>query len=207
MPYLFNKITVRPQLPTRINKLYDISYNLWWSWNTEFLKLFKELDCDLWESCGKNPIKFLQLVAQDTLELATNNSDFLKRYDKIATDFEDYINAKHTWFSKNYPDNRNDVIAYFSAEYGLDETIAIYSGGLGILSGDHLKSASDMGIPLVGVGMLYKHGYFHQTINGYGEQQTEYKDVDLSELPVIVGDGYRDPYGEGRITMIMEKPE
>ncbi|MBR3325335.1 MAG: alpha-glucan family phosphorylase [Clostridia bacterium] len=184
MPYLFNKITVRPQLPTRINKLYDISYNLWWSWNTEFLKLFKELDCDLWESCGKNPIKFLQLVAQDTLELATNNSDFLKRYDKIATDFEDYINAKHTWFSKNYPDNRNDVIAYFSAEYGLDETIAIYSGGLGILSGDHLKSASDMGIPLVGVGMLYKHGYFHQTINGYGEQQTEYKDVDLSELPV-----------------------
>lgn len=184
MPYLFNRITVRPQLPARINKLYDISYNLWWSWNTEFLQLFKELDTDLWENCNKNPIKFLQLVSQDTLEDATKNQDFLKKYDKIASNFEDYMNAKHTWFSRNYPENKNDLIAYFSAEYGLDETIAIYSGGLGILSGDHLKSASDMGIPLIGIGMLYKHGYFHQLIDGNGEQQTEYKDVDLSELPI-----------------------
>lgn len=184
MPYLFNKITVRPQLPTRINKLYDISYNLWWSWNTEFLKLFKELDIDLWESCEKNPVKFLQLVSQDTLESATKNQDFLKKYDVIANNFENYMNAKHTWFSKNFPDNQNDLIAYFSAEYGLDETIPIYSGGLGILSGDHLKSSSDMGIPLVGIGMLYKHGYFHQSINGKGEQQTEFKDIELSELPI-----------------------
>lgn len=184
MPYLFNRITVRPQLPARINKLYDISYNLWWSWNTEFLQLFKELDIDLWESCNKNPIKFLQLVSQDTLEEATQNQDFLKKYDRVSENFENYMNAKHTWFNKNYPENKNDLIAYFSAEYGLDETIAIYSGGLGILSGDHLKSASDMGIPLIGIGMLYKHGYFHQLIDGNGEQQTEYKDVDLSELPI-----------------------
>ncbi len=184
MPYLFNKITVRPQLPKRIDKLYDISYNLWWSWNTDFLRLFKELDIDLWEKCGKNPVKFLRMVSQDVLENATQDQDFLKKYDKIAKDFEDYINAKHTWFSKNYPSNTNDLIAYFSAEYGLDETMPIYSGGLGILSGDHLKSASDMGIPLVGVGLLYKHGYFHQLINGNGDQEDIYKDIEIKELPI-----------------------
>ena len=184
MPYVFNKITVRPQLPKRIGKLYDISYNLWWSWNTDFLRLFKKIDIDLWEQCQKNPVKFLKLVSQDKLEKVASDTEFLKDYDKITKDFEDYMNAKNTWFSKKYSNNTNDLIGYFSAEYGLDETVAIYSGGLGILSGDHLKSASDLGIPLVGVGLLYKHGYFNQKINGNGEQETEYKDVDLSLLPV-----------------------
>ena len=180
MSYLFNKITVRPQLPKRISKLYDISYNLWWSWNTDFLKLFKQIDIDLWENCQKNPIKFLKLVSQDKLEEICKNADFLKEYDKIVRDFEDYMGTKSTWFSKRYPDNSNDLIAYFSAEYGLDETVAIYSGGLGVLSGDHMKTASDMGIPIVGVGLLYKHGYFNQQIDGYGQQKEVYKDVDLS---------------------------
>lgn len=184
MSYLFNKITVRPQLPKRISKLYDISYNLWWSWNTDFLKLFKQIDIDLWENCQKNPIKFLKLVSQDKLEEICKNEDFLKGYDKIVRDFEDYMCTKSTWFSKRYPDNSNDLIAYFSAEYGLDETVAIYSGGLGVLSGDHIKTASDMGIPIVGIGLLYKHGYFHQQIDGYGQQKEVYKDVDLSMLPI-----------------------
>ena len=184
MAYIFNKIIVKPQLPKRINKLYEISYNLWWSWNTEFLRLFKKLDIDLWEKCEKNPVKFLRLVSQEKLEWASKDDDFLKDYDKVTKDFEDYMDSSNTWFSKKYPNNQNDMIGYFSAEYGIDETIAIYSGGLGILSGDHLKSSSDMGIPLVGVGLLYKHGYFHQKINGYGQQETEYRDVDLSLLPV-----------------------
>ena len=192
MPFVFNKITVRPQLPKRISKLYDVSYNMWWSWNTEFLRLFKEMDIDLWEKCEKNPIKFLRLVSQDKLEEAAENEEFLKAYDEITTNFENYMNAKTTWFSKKYPENKNDLIAYFSAEYGLDETVAIYSGGLGILSGDHLKSASDMGIPLVGVGLLYKHGYFHQVIDGNGQQENVYKDVDLSLLPVKA---VKDPEG------------
>jgi len=93
-------------------------------------------------------------------------------------------NSKSTWFSRNYPDNKTDVIAYFSAEYGLDQILPIYSGGLGILSGDHLKSASDLGIPLVAVGLLYKNGYFHQKINGYGDQETEYRKIDISSLPI-----------------------
>ena len=144
--YIFNKIMVNPQLPKKIDKLSKIANNLWWSWNTEFLKLFKKIDIDLWEKCGKNPVKFLKLVDQEKLE-------------NIAEDYE---------FVKEYNRNANNFIAYFSAEYGLDEILPIYSGGLGMLSGDHLKSASDLGIPLVAVGLLYKNGYFHQKINRAG---------------------------------------
>lgn len=182
--YVFNRITVNPQLPKRIGKLSEIANNLWWSWNTEYLRLFQRIDIDLWEQCGKNPVKFLKLVSQERLEKVIKDISFLKEYDKIAENFDNYMNSKNTWFSSKYPDNKNDLIAYFSAEYGLDETIPIYSGGLGILSGDHLKSASDLGIPLVAVGLLYKNGYFCQKINGYGQQETEYHNIDLYDLPI-----------------------
>lgn len=182
--YTFNRIKVNPQLPKRIEKLSIIANNLWWSWNTNFLKLFKEIDIDVWERVEKNPVKFLKKVSQEKLEQASENQEFLKRYDKFVKDFEDYIKSKNTWFSKKYPNNSNDLIAYFSAEYGLDEILPIYSGGLGILSGDHLKSASDLGVPLIAVGLLYKNGYFWQTINGQGIQETEYKDLDIDDLPI-----------------------
>lgn len=182
--YIFNKITVNPQLPKRIEKLSEISNNLWWSWNTEFLRLFKKIDKDLWETCEKNPVKFLKQVSQERLEAVATNAEFLKEYDRLAKEFNDYVTSKNTWFANKYPENKNDLIAYFSAEYGLDQTIPIYSGGLGILSGDHLKSASDLGIPLVAVGLLYKNGYFHQKINGYGDQETEYNNIELSNLPI-----------------------
>ncbi len=182
--YLFNRITVNPQLPKRIEKLSEISYNLWWSWNTEFLKLFKQMDIDLWEKVSKNPVKFLKLVTQEKLEEAVQNAEFLKQYDKVVENFENYRKSKNTWFAKKYGNNRNDLIAYFSAEYGLDQILAIYSGGLGVLSGDHLKSASDLGIPLVGVGLLYQNGYFHQKINGHGVQETEYYDIEVEHLPL-----------------------
>ncbi len=182
--YVFNKIIVNPQLPKRIEDLEKIANNLWWSWNTEFLNLFKQIDADLWERVEKNPVKFLKQVSQERLEEAEKNVEFLKQYDKIVENFESYQNSKSTWFSKRYPENKNDLIAYFSAEYGLDQILSIYSGGLGILSGDHLKSASDLGIPLVAVGLLYKNGYFHQKINGYGEQETEYRKIDIYSLPI-----------------------
>ena len=182
--YLFNRITVNPQLPKRIEKLSEIANNLWWSWNTEFLRLFQQIDMDLWEQSNKNPVKFLKHVSQDKLEEVTKNNNFLKEYDKIVSNFEGYMNSKNTWFNKNYPEEKEDLIAYFSAEYGLDQTIPIYSGGLGILSGDHLKSASDLGIPLVAVGLLYKNGYFNQKINGEGQQETEYHNIDLYDLPI-----------------------
>ena len=183
--YVFNRITVNPQLPKRIEKLGEIANNLWWSWNTEFLRLFKKIDIDLWDTVEKNPVKFLKLVSQEKLEEVTRDNGFLREYDKIVENFENYINSKNTWFTKTYPNNETDLIAYFSAEYGLDQTLPIYSGGLGILSGDHLKSASDLGIPLVAVGLLYKNGYFHQKINGYGEQETEYKSLNLETLPIL----------------------
>ena len=182
--YVFNRITVNPQLPKEISKLSEIANNLWWSWNTEYLRLFKKIDKDLWESIGKNPVKFLKLVSQEKLEKVSKDQKFLEEYNVIANNYENYINSKNTWFSKNYPKNENNLIAYFSAEYGLDETIPIYSGGLGILSGDHLKSASDLGLPFVAVGMLYKEGYFIQKLNKYGEQENNYIKADLNNLPI-----------------------
>ena len=182
--YIFNRITVNPQLPKRIEKISEIANNLWWSWNTEFLRLLKKIDRDLWEQSSKNPIKFLKQVSQERLELVSKDVSFLKEYDKVVENFEDYMSSKNTWFSNKYPNDKKDLIAYFSAEYGLDETIALYSGGLGILSGDHLKSASDLGVPLVAVGLLYKNGYFNQKISGYGVQETEYKDIDIKNLPI-----------------------
>ena len=142
--YVFNKIMVNPQLPKKIERLSEIANNLWWSWNTEFLKLFKTIDIDLWEQCGKNPVKFLKLVDQEKLEKIAEDPEFLKEYNKNVENFEDYMDSKNTWFRKNFPENKSNEIAYFSAEYGLDEILPIYSGGLGILSGDHLKSESDL---------------------------------------------------------------
>lgn len=183
--YLFNRITVNPQLPKRVGELLDIANNLWWSWNSEFLRLFKEIDSDLWETVGKNPVKFLKLVSQDKLEDIAKDEEFLAKYDEVVNHFNSYMQTKETWFSKNYPNNANDLISYFSAEYGIDEIIPIYSGGLGILSGDHLKSASDLGLPFVAVGLLYKNGYFNQKIDGYGTQKTEYTNIDLDNLPIL----------------------
>ena len=197
--YVFNRITVNPQLPKRIEKLSEISNNLWWSWNTEFLRLFQKIDKDLWEESEKNPVKFLKRVSQEKLDNASKNAMFLKEYDKLVDNFENYMKSKNTWFSNKYPENKNDLIAYFSAEYGLDQTIPIYSGGLGILSGDHLKSASDLGIPLVAVGLLYKNGYFHQKINGYGGQETEYNNIDLYDLPI---NAVKDQNGEDLIIYV-----
>ena len=156
------------------------------------------MDIDLWESVNKNPIKFLKLVTQEKLEKAAQNPEFLKKYDKVVENFEDYMKSKSNWFDKKYPDNKNDLIAYFSAEYGLDQTLPIYSGGLGVLSGDHLKSASDLGIPLVAIGLLYKNGYFNQKINGSGAQETEYKNLDIENLPLeSVKDSERQRYISG----------
>ena len=182
--YIFNRVTVVPQLPEKISRLTEIANNLWWSWNTEFLKLFQIIDIDLWENVGKNPIKFLKLVNQSKIEQVSEDQEFLKQYNKVVENFDNYMNSKDTWFNKKYPNNKKDLIAYFSAEYGLDEVVPIYSGGLGILSGDHLKSASDLGLPFVAVGLLYKNGYFHQKINGRGEQCSEYHNIDLYNLPI-----------------------
>lgn len=182
--YLFGRVTVIPQVPERINRLEELAYNLWWSWNTETLKLFKQIDIDLWEQCQKNPVKFINNVEQSKLEEAAKNEAFLSQYDLILSKFDSYMNEPNTWFSKTYPNKKNNIVSYFSAEYGLDESFPVYSGGLGILSGDHCKSASDLGIPFVAVGLLYRQGYFNQRINREGWQETTYTELNINELPI-----------------------
>lgn len=181
--YIFNQLIVKPKLPNNISEIENIANNLWWSWNTEFLRLFKLIDKDLWNNMEKNPVKFLKKVSQEKLEKASIDPEFLKEYEIVKNNFLEYMKSKNTLYNKEY--NKNKVIAYFSAEYGLDETVPIYSGGLGILSGDHLKSSSDLGIPLIAIGLLYKEGYFIQKIDSHGNQINSYYKIDVDNMPIF----------------------
>jgi starch phosphorylase len=182
--YLFGKINVTPQLPERISELSNIACNLWWSWNTYSLRLFDYIDASLFLKSNKNPVKFLSQINQKRLLEVSNDIEFLKEYDMVVENFKNYINNEDTYYNNNFPSEKNNVIAYFSAEYGLDEIFPIYAGGLGILSGDHCKSASDLGLPFVPVGLLYKHGYFNQRINKDGWETFEYSEANVSDLPI-----------------------
>ncbi len=183
--YLFGKINVKPQLPDRIKGLGELSNNLWWSWNSYALRLYDAIDSDLFKKVNKNPVKFLSEVNQKKLVEITQNQDFLKDYDIVMENFYGYLNNKDTYYARTYPDLKDEKIAYFSAEYGLDEILPIYAGGLGILSGDHCKSASDLGIPFYPVGLLYKHGYFNQLINRDGTETFLYSEAKVEDLPIL----------------------
>lgn len=183
--YLFGKINVKPQLPKRIEGLYDLATNLWWSWNSYALRLYDYIDSDLFKKVNKNPVKFLSEINQKRLVEVANDQDFLKDYDIVIENFKGYLNNKDTYFAKTYPELKDEKIAYFSAEYGLDEILPIYAGGLGILSGDHCKSASDLGIPFYPVGLLYKDGYFNQLINKDGSETFLYTEAQMDDLPIL----------------------
>ena len=183
--YIYGKITVASELPENIKKLKEIANNLWWSWNVDSLKLFKMIDSDLWTKIKNNPVKFLQSVSQKKLDELSNNPEFMERYNQVVLRFDNYMEPSCTWFSENYPDKKENVVAYFSAEYGLDEILPIYSGGLGVLSGDHCKTASDLGLPFIAIGLLYRQGYFNQYINSEGWQETSFTEQTMSELPIV----------------------
>jgi len=182
--YLFGKISVTAILPEKLGKLKDLAYNLWWTWNPQVLDLFAELDPQLWEKLQHNPVTMLQVISRTKLEQKLSDTGFMSRYSTVVQEFEAYMNESKTWFNENYPDSGNHMIAYFSAEFGLTEIIPVYSGGLGVLSGDHCKSASDLGLPFAAVGLFYKQGYFNQHINKEGWQETIYPDLNPSHLPV-----------------------
>lgn len=182
--YLLGRITVTSVLPEELKRLEDIAYNLWWSWNSEAIDLFREIDLPLWEKLGKNPVRFLQEVSRKKLEVKLNNPDYMNRYHEIIGRFDNYMSDSNTWFSRNHPDNKDYRIAYFSAEFGLNEVLPVYSGGLGVLSGDHCKSASDLGLPFTAIGLFYKQGYFNQYINRDGWQETDYPNLNPSQLPI-----------------------
>ncbi len=170
-------------IPDRISRLIDLSYNLWWSWHPEAQNLFKRIDAELWEAVYHNPVLFLREVRQSSLDQAATDTDFIRAYYEVLTRFDAYQVSEKTWFRQTYPEKINNPIAYFSAEFGLHECLPIYSGGLGILSGDHTKEASDLGLPFIGVGFLYPQGYFRQTLNSNGDQEAHYVKVRFAEVP------------------------
>jgi len=161
------QVSVIPRVPEGLENLRNLAFNLWWSWNYDALELFRELDPELWENCGHSPVKMLRLVKQNRLESAAKDKGYRDRVEKVHQRLESYLNRKETWFTRNLPKEKKDtpLVAYFSAEFGFHESLPNYSGGLGILAGDHCKSASDLGLPFVAVGLLYRFGYFSQRIN------------------------------------------
>ncbi|MEJ5284198.1 MAG: alpha-glucan family phosphorylase [Brevinematales bacterium] len=184
-------LKVEPSLPENISRIKELAYNLWWVWNYDAQQLFIKIDPDLWEKVYHNPVKFLLEIDQKSLLKVSEDKNYLELYEKVFKEFDNYMKSENTWFNKNFPEYKNKLIAYFSAEYGFHESLPIYSGGLGVLAGDHLKSASDIGLPLIGVGLLYKQGYFTQRINPEGWQEAIYYNLDFNQLPLqkVIKDG------------------
>jgi starch phosphorylase len=175
--------TVLPQLPPRLQPLHKLAYNLWLSWNHEAVALFRRIDTDLWEAVDHSPVKLLGAVDQASLERLLDDDGFLAHMDRVEEEFDAYM-AAPTWYGEHFADD-TFTIAYFSAEFGIHESVPVYSGGLGVLSGDHLKSASDLGLPLVGVGLMYREGYFRQYLTVDGWQQERYPENDFFNLPLL----------------------
>jgi len=172
-------------LPYRIKRLADIAHNLWWVGNPEVARLFKEVHALKWRLSNHNPVAFLRSVDKNRFEDLIKDRYFLDRYDQIVRQFDEYMNKKETWTSSNFEYSKEETIGYFSFEYGLHESLMVYAGGLGILSGDHLKEASDLGLPLVAVGFLYTYGYFSQHITEDGWQEAKNVQIKFSELPIV----------------------
>ncbi|MFQ6048280.1 MAG: alpha-glucan family phosphorylase [Phycisphaerae bacterium] len=175
--------TVVPALPDELAPLRELAYNLWWSWNPDAFELFRRLDLQLWEAVYHNPVRFLAQIDQRRLEQAARDRAYLTHQQRVMESLQSYL-AERGWFDSQYRDLSGLVIAYFSAEFGLHESLPIYSGGLGVLSGDLLKSASDLGVPLVAVGMLYRQGYLSQFLTSDGWQMEDYADQDFQQMPL-----------------------
>jgi len=174
---------VVPSLPKPLEPLLDIANNIWWSWHPEAVDLFVRLDRNLWHKYNHNPVRMLGNCPQETLDEAARDEGFLTSMRHVFETLQGHL-VRTPWHTTLKQDTDNLSIAYFCAEFGLTECLPIYSGGLGCLAGDHLKSAAELGVPLVGVGLLYRHGYFQQYLNADGWQQEYYPDLDFSTLPI-----------------------
>jgi starch phosphorylase len=172
-------------IPTRISRLRDLAYNLWWSWHPEAQDLYRSIDPDLWELDYHNPVDFMRDVRQRKLEEVAADENYLQQYDSVMTAFDSYMNATDTWFATNHPEEKDKTIAYFSAEFGLHESLPIYSGGLGVLAGDHVKEASDLGLPFVAVGFIYPQGYFRQRLDHSGWQEATYTKLNFADVAAV----------------------
>jgi starch phosphorylase len=175
-----------PNLPPQLRRLRDLSMNLRWAWHHDTIELFRRLDDALWEQTNHNPVRMLGMIDQRKLNALAEDEGFIAHLERVATDLDAYQAAKGTWFQKKAAPGGRLLVAYFSAEFGITECLSIFAGGLGILAGDHLKSSSDLGVPLVGVGLLYQEGYFKQYLNEAGWQQEVYEDNDFHTLPLTL---------------------
>jgi starch phosphorylase len=177
-------INVVPSLPPALAALRELAYNLHWAWNPEAIQLFRRLDRDAWEASGHNPARMLGMVDQVRLENAAGDDAFLAHLERVGGDFERYMTSPMTWFHKNHGSAPDPFIAYFCLEFGLTECLPIYSGGMGVLAGDYLKAASDLGVPMVAVGLLYQQGYFRQYLDANGWQGELHAENDFYTMPV-----------------------
>ena len=175
--------TIVPSLPKELQPLLEIANNLFWTWDRETIELFRRLDRDLWNETNHNPILMLGKISQSQLESAANDDSFIAHMERVYKNLKDYMSAQ-TWYDRTYGKETSPFVAYFSAEFGITESIPIYSGGLGILAADYLKSSSDLGVPIVGVGLLYQKGYFRQRLNSDGWQQEDYPDNDFFNMAI-----------------------
>ncbi len=176
-------LEVIPRIPKRLARLHELANDLWYSWDRPTRTLLQRLDPELWRNTGHRPKSFLKCVSQARLEAAANDRVFLNAYQHVLSTYDTYL-AQAPRLRLSEQPFAEDLVAYFCAEFGLHESLPIYSGGLGILAGDHCKSASDLGLPFVGVGLLYRQGYFFQSIDAQGNQHAQYVDSDFDDLPI-----------------------
>ncbi|PMB21699.1 alpha-glucan phosphorylase [Fischerella thermalis CCMEE 5205] len=173
------------KLPLPLRRLADLAYNYWWSWTSDRIALFQTIDPQEWERCGHNPVAILESATYERLTQLAEDPFYLKQISALAKEFDEYMTQKDTWVNRVAPQvSIAHPIAYFCAEFGIHESLPIYSGGLGILAGDHLKSSSDLGVPMVGVGLLYRQGYFRQRLNRSGWQEDYYVDNPFHRMPI-----------------------
>ncbi len=174
----------RPTQPDRIARIEELAADLWWSWHPEAREVFRRIDYALWRATAHNPVRMLRLLARETLDAASADPAFLNIYDRAIAALDAARGAHNTWWANTMPQLRGQTIAYFSAEFALHQSLPIYAGGLGVLAGDHCKEASDLGVPLIGVGFMYPQGYFHQHISADGWQEESYERLSREDAPI-----------------------
>jgi len=182
------KFIVTPNLPPKLQPLLEIARNLWWVWNPEAINLLRRVDPDLWEERNHNPVAVLGSLSSDRISDLTRDQAFLAHLESVYDDLQRYL-TQTSWYDAEHEHLRDATVAYFSFEFGLHESLPLYSGGLGVLAGDHLKSATDLGVPLVGVGLAYQHGYFRQYLNHDGWQQEDYPFNDFFNMAMTLERG------------------
>lgn len=179
-----HSFTVQPNLPDNIKFLEELASNMWFTWNWRAILLFVQIDPKVWSKSLRNPKWMLGNVPQKRFEELSKDEAYVRELNQVKEAYHKYLNNPHTWYKNNKQEEGNMLTAYFSMEYGIGEGLPIYSGGLGMLSGDHMKSASDLGMPIIGVGLFYKKGYVKQVLNREGWQNEEYPDNDWAHMAV-----------------------